>query len=353
MILWTILSLITCLLLLPAASKIAYELNFVDHPDERKRHDEAVAPVGGLVIIPVFLIISVISGLSVAENFSFIAALTMLWLLGALDDKYHLPAKLKIFVQFLAAIILVYGNNNVVYYLGDLFGFGEVWIEPFVAEVFTVFCVVFVINAINMIDGLDGLCGGVCFIILSALTCAAVISGGHELIQPLLILIGAVSAFLYFNYRHPGRERAALFLGDSGSTSMGLIISWLVIELTQSTSTQAGLLNPGLIALILSLPVFDALALFAYRLNQARSPFSADRRHLHYLICDRGASIETSVNIIHALTLAYSLSGVILITVFSVPLAYIMPVWVAAFCLHFAVIFGALKKTLTKIIESY
>ncbi len=344
MILWAILSFMLCFLLLPFARKIALKYGFIDHPDHRKQHVEPVPPVGGLVIIPVFLLILWISGFDIAQNYYFIAALLMVWGLGAWDDMYHLSAWLKFIIQMAAAALLVAGNQSIIYNLGDLFDLGVIHTGSF-AYLFSITCVVLVINAINMIDGLDGLCGGVCFIILSALSCAIAISGGHELIIPVFVLIGGLSGFLVYNYRHPKRQRASLFLGDSGSTAIGLTLSWLFIELSQNIPTkEIGLLHPSLIAFVLSVPVFDAISLFIYRLKQRRSPFSADRRHLHYMLCDYSGNKQESVNLIHGITLVYCFMGVLFITEMGIQPYYMMYLWVIAFCIHFGVICSGVKN---------
>ena len=353
MILWPALAFILTALLLPMARKTAVDHDFIDRPDDRKRHENAVPPVGGLVIIPTFLLFSLLSGLSFSEHFYFILALVIVWGLGAVDDAIHVAPMTKFGIHLMAAIMLVAGNGTVIYHLGDLFGFGAIWTEP-LAILFSVMCVVFIINAINMIDGLDGLCGGIVMIMLMALGTAAMISGGHEMVTPSLVLLAALAGFMIYNYRHPLRQRASLFMGDSGSTALGLILSWLVIEMSQDTAAQSsGLLNPALIAWVLTVPAFDTLSLFAYRLSQRRSPFSADRRHMHYLICDRGVSTEASVNIMHGLTLFYAFIGVMAFAVVQLPAVFLMPLWVACFAVHCAITFGAFKTILERVMGTY
>ena len=332
-------------LFLPFVRNYALKIGFVDVPEGRKTHTEAVPQIGGLVVIPVFVAVSWLAGFNFSGHLFFLAALFIVWVLGALDDKYHVSALTKFGIHMLAAIMLVMGNHTIIHYLGDLFGFGVIWTEP-LAIVFSVMCVVFIINAINMIDGLDGLCGGIVMIMLMALGASALLLGGHELLVPVFVMIGALGGFMIYNYRYVYRRRACLFMGDSGSTALGLTISWIVIEMSQNTATmQPGLLEPELIAWVLALPAFDALSLFAYRLTRGRSPFSADRRHLHYLICDRGISVTRSVNYVHLMTLIYCAIGFIAFGIFSLAPYILMPFWIALFSIHFAMIFGMFDKT--------
>ncbi len=355
MILWAFLSFIVSFLLLPVAGKLALSYNFTDKPDkQRKCHQCAVPPIGGLVIIPVFMVMSVLSGLSIQEHIYFIVALGLVWAIGGLDDKYYLSAGVRLSVQFFAALLLVIGNLTEIYYLGDLFGFGDIQTHPF-SVLFSVLCIVLVINAINMIDGLNGLCGGVLAIMLMALACASMMAGGHEMVTPIFILLGALSGFLFYNYRYKSFDKNCLFMGDSGSTSLGLILSWMMIELTQNTTGAGlGLLEPALMAWIIALPVFDALWMFAYRLFHGQSPLQADRHHIHYLMCDQGISEKNSVNVIHYITLFYAAFGVVTISLLDVPAAYLMPLWLACFFMHgWAVFSQSVKIPLRKILNTY
>jgi UDP-GlcNAc:undecaprenyl-phosphate GlcNAc-1-phosphate transferase len=201
----------------------------------------------------------------------------------------------------------------------------------------------------NMIDGLDGLCGGIVVIMLGWLIFATLQQGGHVLILPMFILATALMAFLVYNLRYAGHKSASVFLGDAGSASLGLTLSWLVIELTQWPSEiEPGVLPPVTVAWFLAYPVFDALSLFAYRLKNKRHPFSPDRRHLHYLLRDAGLSVRKTVALIHAIVFVYCAIGV------AGPLCGIAPVflmmlWIALFFIHGCIIFGLIRpRTLPK-----
>lgn len=336
---WVLISLFLTVLLTPMARKMAIAWNYVDHPGGRKTHAVPVPPIGGLVIIPIFLVFSWLATPNLMSHQPFLTGLLMVWITGALDDKFHISSALKFAVQLFAATLLVIGNGTAVYNLGNLFNLGEIRLE-FLAIPFSILCVALVTNALNMIDGLDGLCGGIAFIMLLALICATIIGGGHALLMPMMVLAATIMGFLIFNYRHPWRQTATVFMGDSGSTTLGLILSWLVIELSQDYTSTTAVIDPVVVAWILALPVWDALSLFAYRLSHRRHPFSPDRHHLHYQLQDAGFTVERAVGLIHSLILVFSLIGILgmHLEVWNVLL---MGLWIALFASHAYLIFTA------------
>ena len=339
------ISLLVVLCLVPIARKLALQYGFVDIPDNsRKQHDAPIPPVGGLVIVPVFFAVTFFfSSPLIMEHWPFWIGLFLVWGTSAIDDKVHVNSGIRFGVQLISACLLVIGNETIVRFLGDLFGLGNIWMGPF-AFPFSILCVCLVINAMNMIDGLDGLCGGVAFIMLIGLFTAANIMGQHELLLPMSVIIGCLFGFLVYNYRHPFRKKASIFMGDSGSAALGLILSWFVIELTQwPDQVTPGHIDPIVIAWVLALPVFDALSLFAYRLKNKRHPFTPDRRHLHYLLKDNGFSVSQTVGIILGGVCVYSAIG-IMGNLYGVPHVILMCIWILCFFIHGLVIFGVISS---------
>src|SRR5690606_34881820 len=148
----------------------------------------------------------------------------------------------------------------------------------------TVIATVGLINAINLVDGVDGLAGTLVLAALLMLTAAALYAGNGELAGETLILAGAVVGFLAWNFRFPGRSRAAAFMGNSGSALLGLAVAWVCFRLTQNPGHPV---SPVLALWLLPVPVMDCLVLIVRRLREGRSPFSAGRDHIHH--CMRGA----------------------------------------------------------------
>jgi UDP-N-acetylmuramyl pentapeptide phosphotransferase/UDP-N-acetylglucosamine-1-phosphate transferase len=168
-----------------------------------------------------------------------------------------------------------------------IFGIDEI---PFWSSIFiSIFAIIVIINAVNFIDGIDGLAAGIGFI-------AAAIFGtwfyfSHDIAMSLLSysLAGSLLAFLFFNF-----SPAQLFMGDSGSTTIGLMLSVLAIKTIETPNAELSdsiiseIQRPVFVMAILSYPLIDTLRIFVYRTVKGVSPFEADRNHIHHALLDIG-----------------------------------------------------------------
>jgi UDP-GlcNAc:undecaprenyl-phosphate GlcNAc-1-phosphate transferase len=186
---------------------------------------------------------------------------------------------------------------------------------------FTVLATIGLMNALNMIDGVDGLAGGVTGAAILMLVAAAVYSGNARLAHGLIILLGALAAFLLFNMRSPWRARASVFLGNAGSEFLGLVIAWCCIRLTQNHDHPV---TPALAPFLLAPPVIDCLTVMVRRMRNGRSPFSADRNHMHHIMLDAGFSTTAAVALIVAFSFVMGLGGALAM------LAHVRPIWLVA-----------------------
>lgn len=289
-------------LAMPLVIRWARRSGFLDEPGGRKKHDDAIPPVGGLVLFPVFVLCLFGTGQAYDVLWP-LAALTVLMVTGALDDRFHLPARLKFVIQFAAAFMLVVPGGIRVATLGDLFGFGYLWMG-WMSIPFSVIATVLLINAVNLMDGLDGLAGGIGIIALSWLTVCGYLTGqgaGRE-----MILIGALAGFLLYNLRRPGRMRASVFLGDAGALALGLALAWFAIDLSQDPGE---VIAPIGVAWILALPIYDTCGQFARRVSQGRHPFDADHHHFHHHFLYAGLSHGRAVAVILAISFFMGLIG--------------------------------------------
>lgn len=274
-----IIAFVATIGLMLVAMPLARRFSLVDQPTERKKHDGAIPLIGGLVLVPVFLISCFL--VEMPPSFLLLVpAVLLLLLLGALDDRFHVRANIRFAVQAVVALYAVIICDAQLHHLGDLLGFGKVGLSWFSIPFFTI-CLLLLMNSINMIDGVDGLSGGFLVVVSSILMLA--VGTTSPLFGLLLILVACLLGFLIFNMRHPLRKRASVFMGDAGSMSLALVIAWFVIQAVQEKA-----LVPISIAWLLALPVIDTFFLFFIRYRQGRSPFSADRLHFHYLLIDNG-----------------------------------------------------------------
>ncbi|MCB1651767.1 MAG: undecaprenyl/decaprenyl-phosphate alpha-N-acetylglucosaminyl 1-phosphate transferase [Alphaproteobacteria bacterium] len=328
---WPLFSLLAVLVLVPLARLAAFKLDMVDLPGGRKRHDTPVPVIGGLVVFPVFILVSVLNGLSFSEYWPLYCAIMVLLVTGAVDDRVELHSWTKFGMQFLAAFLVVLPGGAELHHLGDLFGLGLFGLG-LISLPFSVVAVVLLINAINLMDGLDGLAGGVGFIALGWMLYAA-LSGGDGVYAPsIMILIGALAGFLFYNARAPWRYRAVVFMGDAGSMSLGLMTAWYAIHLSPA---DANVIEPISVAWVLALPIWDECAQFYRRVKEGRHPFSPDRGHFHHHFIDAGIISGRAVPMIWIIVFVLGAFGVLGMQA-GWPPALITGLWIAGILTHMA-----------------
>lgn len=262
----------------------ARQLRLVDHPVGRKNHDAPTPVVGGVAMLVAVTVLAMTVMPSPKLMLAFSLAALVILVSGWLDDMKDLRWFWRVGAQSVAALIMIFVGGVQIEQIGPLFGLGPMALGV-LSVPFTVFATVGVINAVNMADGIDGLAGSIVFATLLMLGAAAVYSGNTAMLPLLSAMLGAVAGFLWFNLRRPGQPRARTFMGNAGSAFLGFVIAWFSFRLTQSPGHPV---SPVLAPFLLAIPVMDCLVLIVRRLLHGRSPFSADRGHLHHLMLDSG-----------------------------------------------------------------
>ena len=300
------LSAIACFLLVPLLCRYAPDWGLTDKPSGRKQHSGAVPTIGGIAIFLAVLLAGVVF-MRGTPFLALIAVASMLVLLGIVDDKVNLKPIHRLPFQVLATIGLIYVTGVKITEIGDIFGSGTVHLSGMYSVLFTIVCTVGVINAINMIDGVDGLSGTILLISFLALGILSVSSG---LMAPGILafsIIGALLSFLYYNAR-AFRSKPETFLGDSGSMLLGFLLLAIFISITQGESS---VLSPVSAGWIFGVPLIDTVSVMVGRIFKGRSPFSADRDHLHHQLLDAGFTVNDTVKTIAVLHLICVLGGLI------------------------------------------
>lgn len=276
-----VVTVVVLLILQPVARK----LNLLDHPVGRKDHAHPTPVTGGLAVA---LGIATTQTMQLVpldrELWSFFAASVLLIVTGLADDKYDLRWYWRIGIQVVAALIMIYGAHVRIEQLGPAFG-TEQFSLGIVSVPFTVFATVGLINAINMVDGADGLAGLLVTAALIMIGAAALYSGNTVIAERQWILIGAMLAFLIFNMRFRWQAKAKVFLGNAGSAFLGFVIAWQVFRLSQNPVHPV---SPALALWFLPIPVMDTLVLMFRRVRNGKSPFAADRNHIHHIMMEAG-----------------------------------------------------------------
>ena len=216
------------------AEPSARRLNLLDHPNKGRKDHAAPVPVTGGIAMVAGVCVAMIALLPMTPSIrAFLLASVMLLLVGLIDDLVDVRWYVRIGAQATAALILVYIGGVRIEQIGPLFGFGQMSLGG-LSVPFTVFATVGLINAVNMVDGMDGLAGSLVLAALVMMTGAAWYSGNLPMVERLMILGGAVMAFLTWNVRLPWRRRARAFMGNAGSAFLGLMIAWVSFRLTQN-----------------------------------------------------------------------------------------------------------------------
>ena len=272
-------------------SPLSRRIGLVDSPGGHKAHEGQIPLVGGIAMFCGFLFTVLALQQPLFGYRPLFVGSALLVIVGVMDDFKELCPNTRFLAQISAGLIMMLMGDLYLQTLGPLVGTGDImlglWTFPF-----TVFSVVGVINAINMLDGIDGLAGGLsglAFLVLGG----TALSAGQEGAATMLFSLATVTiAFLFFNLRIPWRSRAAVFMGDAGSMFLGFALAWFVIELSQGPS-QA--IAPVTALWIVAIPLMDTVCIMFRRILKGRSPFLADREHLHHLIQTVGLSSAQSV----------------------------------------------------------
>jgi UDP-GlcNAc:undecaprenyl-phosphate GlcNAc-1-phosphate transferase len=260
---------------------------------------------GGLAI-SIGVLLALPLGMTVPDAFyAFCLGSLVLLVVGILDDLLDLSWSFRLLAQCGAALIMVYLGNVRAEYIGLPGDPASIDLGIFTVA-FTVFITIGIINAINMCDGADGVAAGVTLVSLALLGFVCVRVGNYELLDRIVILAGAIAGFCIMNMRHPWQPRAQAFLGNSGSTIIGLAITWLTVRISHTAGHPvSSILGPWLVAL----PLIDCVVLMLRRVRQHRSPFSADRNHMHHLLLDAGFSPSQVALLLAALTAIFGMSA--------------------------------------------
>jgi UDP-GlcNAc:undecaprenyl-phosphate GlcNAc-1-phosphate transferase len=227
----------------------------------------------------------------------------LLVVVGTIDDRFDLPPNVRLFAQTCAALLVVFASHVVVESLGAPFFFD---LRLGISSVpFTLLFIVTLTNAFNVIDGIDGLAGGLAFMSLFALTIIGINTDVSALVA---IGVGVVAGFLLFNLPMGFNAPVRTFMGDAGSTSLGLMIASVGIFLSQGPAPR---ISPVTGLWLVSVPVFDLFSTVIRRLIQGRSPFSPDHQHLHHVLVDNGLSRRETLWAILSLAAICAAVGII------------------------------------------
>lgn len=279
---------------------IAYKYSLFDTVDERKIHKGRIPRLGGVAIylsslVTVTLVWFVARVTDHIDMSLFrthdddvapvLCGATILFAFGLYDDLKGLRYRTKFLAQIAAGLLLCFSGT----WLNHLYGlFGMNFELPMWAGyVLTIFAILLITNAINFIDGIDGLASGLCAICLITHAIVSLCCGEYWFALISIVMLGAVSAFMSFNIFGKQEKHKKLFMGDTGSLVLGFMLGYIGIALNSSQSViDTGITPFVLVFSPLLVPCFDVVRVVFVRLYQHRSPFLADKSHVHHMLLE-------------------------------------------------------------------
>ena len=266
--------------------RIAVDKNIVDNPNARKLQKEPVPVLGGVAVAFGILAATVIGGIfcDMSKVYPLTGIMMIMLYIGVMDDILGLSPRLRLVIEILVVLALIYTTGFAVNDFHGLWGIGR--LPQGFAVCLTVFAGVGIINAINLIDGVNGLCSGYCIFVCTVFGVFFASFGGTAGAFFAAACIGALIPFLCHNIFG---LKSKMFIGDGGTLLMGTVMTYFVIDCLHGdvAAETARNENLGLVPFalsVLAVPVFDTLRVMTTRMLHGRSPFAPDKSHLHHLL---------------------------------------------------------------------
>jgi UDP-GlcNAc:undecaprenyl-phosphate GlcNAc-1-phosphate transferase len=295
------LPLLVTMLLMFALRPVARGIGLIDRPGGRKMHVGEVPVTGGLAMMGGLAVGALYSHSAISGFAFFLTALALLVLIGALDDRYDLPASVRFMAQLMVA-----GGDVSVRDIGQPF-FGDAVQLGALSIPFSIGIVLTAINAFNMFDGSDGVAGIQALIALVFLGFACIMGGAMSYLPLLFGLSGCIFGFLIFNWPSKRTRNVRAFMGDAGSTMLGFSLAWLSTELSQGPER---VISPVVALWVFALPLFDLFSSMVRRVSQGVSPFHGDSEHLHHLLRRFGFSSRQVAQLVLLASSLFAATGI-------------------------------------------
>lgn len=303
-------SILVTIILVPILKRIATKIGLLDKPNSRKIHDSNIPLIGGITIAFTLIITTAINPLlqeSVVHYFPLFSSSILLLIVGAIDDKYDINAKIKLIIQLASSFFIAYSGTRIT----SLYGIAGINELPVTIQyMLTIILITGIMNAINLMDGVDGLAGEIATVGFAILLFFALYMKNYSLSAVYIVLIASLIVFLKFNL-----SKHEIFMGDAGSLFIGNILICSTLELLNESYVSDPKLQPYILFSFIgfyAVPVLDSLRVYLGRLKQGKSPFKADKTHLHHLLLLFGFSHKKISFLISILTISFLIVGVLI-----------------------------------------
>ena len=281
---------------IPTIIKISRRKNLMDEPGQRSSHERKIPNLGGVAMFFAIAVCASIYAYQLFDLYKFLfASLVILLYVGVMDDIVVMRAYKKLLAQLIVTAMLVIGSDVRIRNLFGVFGVYE--LNYFLSVIFSIITFIILVNAFNLIDGIDGLAGSYGLICFGLFGISYYRLGEYN--YPLVILsttiMGSIIGFLSYNLSDRTKK---IFMGDTGSMVLGFLLTFTAICFIDIFIAKRGSgivyyhLNsaPVIAVAILILPIIDTLNVIIIRLAEKRSPFEADKNHIHHKLLRMGLS---------------------------------------------------------------
>lgn len=316
-------------IIIPNIIIISRRKGLFDVPDVRKVHRRPISRLGGVCFFPTILFVITFL-VALCEKVGWLSwsdgkarfpkllllcsGLTLLFIVGIADDLVGVRYRQKFVVQILAAIMFPLAGL----YVNDFYGmFGIHSIPMFVGVPLSILLVVFITNAINLIDGIDGLASGLSIVALFVYGNLFIYNGLWIYSLLAFATIGVLLPFFYYNVFGQAERGKKIFMGDTGSLTLGFILSFLTIKYTMNQYVVTSFNYNGAILVafsVLLVPCLDVVRVVIRRVRSGKSPFLPDKTHIHHKFLAMGFTVRKAMITILLISFLFSLSNILLVS---------------------------------------
>ena len=312
--------------MIPYIMLITYKKRLFDPLDARKHHQHIIPRLGGVAFAPIQCCVLVITlvilykmgpysldlnidvkpWIIVPMMMMLVCGLVILFLVGIADDLIGMNYKWKFSAQLLVASLLPISGL----WINDMYGILFITsLSPWVGIPLTMFAVVLIINAVNLMDGLDGLCSGIVAIGAVVLGSMFIFNGAWLHAMFAFITAGVLLPFFYFNVFGFAHRRRQIFMGDTGSLTLGDSIAFLAVSFAMNNPDIKPFSDGAIVAAfsILIVPVFDVARVMFIRWKKGKPLFKPDRNHLHHKLLQVGMTHRQAMLVILGMALLFCL----------------------------------------------
>lgn len=314
-------------IIIPRILVISLRKRLFDQPDSRKVHHRPISRLGGVTFFPVILIVMCTIGLLqfyemekitssvISESLCLVAGLMLLYMIGVCDDLIGVRYRRKFEVQILAAAFLPFAGLSI-QNLGGLFGWYE--ISPLVGVPLTMLLTVFLINAINLIDGIDGLASGLCMVAITLFGMSFAWHGSWMYALLAFASVGVLVPFFFYNVFGNANRGHKIFMGDTGSLTLGFILSVMVVKYVSVMVQESSRLDGAPVVMafsVLLVPSLDVCRVVLNRFRRRVHPFKPDKSHIHHKFLNMGFTPRRSMILIQLMAVAFIVLTLVLLRI--------------------------------------